>query len=151
MDKNGDIRNAKSLKNIGHGIDKEAIRVVNEMPKWNPAVQNGKPVEMEYTLEVNFKLDKDEQDKRQGFTNFNSKGFSTVPTMDEIGSFLNGTLNLSASGKVPDIAYGGSWSLLKRRKSEGNSEEQNGKYRSLNYGVTSQVYARPLWKYLKEK
>ncbi|SEJ44000.1 TonB family C-terminal domain-containing protein [Dyadobacter sp. SG02] len=152
VDKNGDIRDARSLKNIGYGIDKEALRVVNEMPKWNPAVQNGKPVEMTYTLEVNFKLDKDNQEKRQGFLNFNSSGFSTVPTMDEIGSFLNGTLDLSASGKAPDIAYGGSWNLLKRRKSEGNTEEQNGNHRYImNYGLTSRVYATPSWKYLKEK
>ena len=117
VDKHGNIRNAKSLKNIGYGIDKEALRVVNEMPTWNPAVQNGKPGEMEYTLEVNFKIEKDEQDKRQGFLNFNTKGISPLPSMDEVNSFLHGTLNLSKSGKVPDVAYGGSWSLLPRTPS----------------------------------
>lgn len=145
VDKNGDIRNAKSLKNIGYGIDKEALRVVNEMPKWNPAVQNGKPVEMEYTLEVNFKLDKENQDKRQGFRNFKSNSFPPVPTIDEIGAFFNGTLDLSKRGNFTDIAVQGPWTLLTRTPSNGYIDPQTGKYRYIRYGLTSRSYATPSW------
>ncbi|WP_426292211.1 TonB family protein [Dyadobacter endophyticus] len=134
VDKNGDIRNAKSLKEIGYGIDKEALRVVNEMPKWNPAVQNGKTVEMEYTLEIDFKIEKDNQDKRQGFLDFNTKGTSTLPKMDEIGAFLNGTLNPSAAGKFTEVAYGGKWSLIPRTTNKGYVDEKSGKARFFNYG-----------------
>lgn len=150
VDKNGDIRNAKSLKNIGYGIDREALRVVNEMPKWNPAVQNGKPVEMEYTLEVNFKLDKSEQDKRQGFMNFGTKNLLPTPTIEEIGSFLNGTLNLSKSGRVPDVAYGWSWDLLPRTPSmNGTDDEQASKYRYLNYSDVDLKIKKTVLKYRK--
>lgn len=150
VDKNGDIRNAKSLKNIGYGIDKEALRVVNEMPKWSPAVQNGKPVEMEYTLEVNFKLDRENQSKRQGFLNFGSKNLLATPTMEEIGSFLHGTLNLSKSGRVPDIAYGWSWNLLPRTPSmNATDDEQAGKYRYLNYSDPDLKIKKAVWKYQK--
>lgn len=148
VDKNGDIRNAKSLKNIGHGIDKEALRVVNKMPKWNPAVQNGKPVEMEYTLEVNFKMEKSEQDRRQGFLNFNTKGIFSTPTIDEIGSFLNGTLNLSKSGRVPDVAYGSSYSAIPRVPSMSETSP-NDKYRYLNYSDADLKIRKMAWKYQK--
>ncbi|MFN0176293.1 MAG: TonB family protein [Saprospiraceae bacterium] len=35
----------------------EAIRVVKIMPKWKPAVQDGKVVKVKYTLPISFKLD----------------------------------------------------------------------------------------------
>ncbi|SDH07959.1 TonB family C-terminal domain-containing protein [Dyadobacter soli] len=151
VDKSGNIRNAKSLKNIGYGIDKEALRVVNEMPKWNPAVQNGKAVEMEYTLEVNFKLDKEREGKRQGFMNFKSDSFSPAPTMDEIGAFFNGTLNLSKRGNFTDIAVQGPWTLLSRTPANGYMDPQTGKYRYIMYGLTSRGYASPSWNHAPKK
>ncbi len=134
VDKNGDIRNAKSLKNIGYGIDKEALRVVNEMPKWSPAVQNGKPVEMEYTLEVNFKLDKENQDKRQGFLDYKSDSFSPVPDMEQIDAFFKGKLNLSKWGKFTDIAVNGPWFVIPKTTSRSYSDERTGKQKFINYG-----------------
>ncbi|MDR6807555.1 TonB family protein [Dyadobacter sp. BE34] len=134
VDKNGDIRNAKSLKNIGYGIDKEALRVVNEMPKWNPALQNGKPVEMEYTLEVNFKLDKENQDKRQGFLDYKSDSFSPAPNMEQIDAFFKGKLNLSKWGKFTDIAVNGPWFVIPKTTSRGYVDERTGKQKFINYG-----------------
>lgn len=132
VDKNGQIRNAKSLKNIGYGIDKEALRVVNEMPKWSAAVQNGKPVEMEYTLEVNFKIDKENQDKRQGF--FNSKDASPIPSMKAIGAMFSGAPDLSRSGKAPELNL---WTLgysFSHSPAKEYVDAESGKYRYLNYG-----------------
>ncbi|MGB0931105.1 MAG: energy transducer TonB, partial [Chitinophagales bacterium] len=37
--------------------DAEAIRVVKEMPKWNPGKQRGKPVRVAFTLPIRFKLE----------------------------------------------------------------------------------------------
>lgn len=134
VDKNGDIRNARSLKNIGYGIDKEALRVVNEMPKWNPAVQNGKPVEMEYTLEVNFKIDKNEQDKRQGFMNFRANNLFPVPDKEEISAFFNGSLNLSKWGKSTDIAIREPWTAISRTVPKAYIDEKTGKSKYVKYG-----------------
>lgn len=144
VDKNGDIRNAKSLKNIGYGIDKEALRVVNEMPKWNPAVQNGKPVEMEYTLEVNFKLDKENQDKRQGFMDFKANSFSPVPGKQELDAFFNGSLNLAKWGKFTDIAVGGPWVIIPKNTSRGYVDEKTGKQKFINYGGAYPNYPPPV-------
>lgn len=43
-----------SVRNTGRypNIAKEAIRVIQNMPKWKPAVQGGKPVNVAYSLPV---------------------------------------------------------------------------------------------------
>ena len=63
VNKTGAIRNPRITKSLGFGTDEEALRVVVSMPRWSPATQNGEPVDVEYTLPVNFRLEKDE---RQG-------------------------------------------------------------------------------------
>lgn len=141
VDKAGDIRNAKSLKNIGYGIDKEALRVVNEMPKWNPAVQNGKPVEMEYTLEINFKIERDGQDKRQGFLNFNATGLKALSTIAEFGAMFNGSVDLSPYGKKPEVNYIKNPSMLSSNPAAEAALGEQGKYRYLKYGFTSKRYS----------
>lgn len=53
----GSIQDAKVLKSSGdENLDKEALRVVENMPKWIPAKQGGKPVRMKFTLPVTFRL-----------------------------------------------------------------------------------------------
>lgn len=36
-------------------IDKEATRVIESMPKWNPGKVSGRPERVRYMLRVNFK------------------------------------------------------------------------------------------------
>lgn len=56
VDKNGNIDEIKILKGIGDGCDEEAIRVVNQMPKWKPGKNNGKPVNVYFNLPITFEL-----------------------------------------------------------------------------------------------
>lgn len=49
-----DVLVAKSAGNLS--LDNEAVRVVSSMPKWNPGTQGGKPVNVQYTIPVQFKL-----------------------------------------------------------------------------------------------
>lgn len=51
---NGDIVNVEVSKGIGGGCDEEAVRVVKAMPKWEPAVYNGKKIAVQYALPLNF-------------------------------------------------------------------------------------------------
>lgn len=53
----GDIREPKIHKGIGFGCDEEALRVVLNMPKWNPGRQNGKPVAVQFNLPIRFELE----------------------------------------------------------------------------------------------
>lgn len=43
-------------KSLGFGCDEEALRVVEEMPKWMPAQQNGKKVPVKLLLPISFQL-----------------------------------------------------------------------------------------------
>lgn len=54
---NGEITNIKVLQGIGFGCDAEAMRVVSEMPKWNPGMQNGKTLPVQLNLPFYFKLE----------------------------------------------------------------------------------------------
>ena len=53
----GKIDNINIIKSVGPELDNEAIRVVQNMPNWRPAEQNGKPVSVYYNLPIVFKLD----------------------------------------------------------------------------------------------
>lgn len=41
---------------LGYGLEEEALRVFNSMPKWNPGRIKGKNVKTRYTLPINFQL-----------------------------------------------------------------------------------------------
>ena len=57
VEKDGTISHAKVIKGIGHGCDKEALRVVENMPRWIPGYQHGKPVRVNYNVPVKFTLE----------------------------------------------------------------------------------------------
>ncbi len=57
VDKEGKIKDVTTLKDIGGGCAKEAIRVVQLMPRWSPGEANGNPVNVRFMLPVRFKLD----------------------------------------------------------------------------------------------
>ncbi len=56
VEKDGSVVDAKVLRGIGGGCDEEALRVVRNMPKWNPGEQRGKKVKVQYNLPVRFTL-----------------------------------------------------------------------------------------------
>ncbi len=56
VDKDGTITNPVVVRGVDAYLDKEAIRVINAMPKWEPGVQNGKKVRVKYTVPVTFRL-----------------------------------------------------------------------------------------------
>ena len=56
VEKDGSITDVNVVRGIGSGCDKEAERVVNNMPKWEPGEQRGKKVRVKYTLPVLYQL-----------------------------------------------------------------------------------------------
>lgn len=54
----GTITDIEVIKGVAKcpDCDKEAIRVVKTMPKWNPGMQNGKAVNVFFNLPINFQL-----------------------------------------------------------------------------------------------
>jgi protein TonB len=56
INQNGEISDTKILRGIGAGCDEEALRVIKKMPAWAPGKQRGKPVRVQFTLPMKFKL-----------------------------------------------------------------------------------------------
>ena len=54
--RDGEIEDAKVLRGIGLGCDEEALRVVDQMPKWIPGKQKGHPVKVRFRLPVKYVL-----------------------------------------------------------------------------------------------
>jgi len=52
----GEVTQVSVLRGIGGGCDEEAMRVVSMMPRWKPGKQDGKPVNVWYTLPISFKF-----------------------------------------------------------------------------------------------
>ena len=56
VEKDGSITDVKVARNVFPSLDEEAVRVVNAMPKWTPGKEKGKPVRVQYTLPISFRL-----------------------------------------------------------------------------------------------
>ena len=55
----GEIKNIQVLKGLGYGADAESVRVISKMPRWEPGMQSGRPVNVRYNLPIAYQLDDD--------------------------------------------------------------------------------------------
>lgn len=66
VDPSGNITNVQVLRGVVDGklLEKEAVRVVESMPKWKPGTQGGKAVNVYFTLPISFKLSTVSEEKK---------------------------------------------------------------------------------------
>lgn len=58
LNKDGSVSDVQVVKGIGGGCDEEAVRLVSEMPRWQPGlIDDDQPVKVKYTLPLRFRLD----------------------------------------------------------------------------------------------
>ena len=62
VEKDGSIGKAKIVKSVDPSLNEEAIRVLKLLPKWKPAMLNGKPVRSKYTVPITFRLPESNED-----------------------------------------------------------------------------------------
>lgn len=56
VNKDGSTTDFRIVRSVDKYLDKEAVRVLSNMPKWKPGKQKGVPVRVKYTVPINFKL-----------------------------------------------------------------------------------------------
>jgi periplasmic protein TonB len=56
VNRDGSIVDIEVVRSVDRSLDAEAVRVIQNMPKWTPGKQRGKTVRVKYTLPVNFRL-----------------------------------------------------------------------------------------------
>ena len=69
VESDGRITGLKLLNGVSDDLNAEAFRVISSMPRWTPAVKDGKNVAVGYALPVTFKLstpNQSKQDKGEG-------------------------------------------------------------------------------------
>lgn len=65
IEKDGSINDIKVIKGTSEAFEKEAIRVVESMPKWKPGTTNGEVVETNVIIPINFILDGDDDEEKE--------------------------------------------------------------------------------------
>ncbi|MGE0077146.1 MAG: TonB family protein [Bacteroidales bacterium] len=58
-EEDGRVSNVKVERGVDPILDKEALKVIESMPKWTPGYQRGKAVRVKFTIPVSFKSEKD--------------------------------------------------------------------------------------------
>jgi len=57
VEKDGSLSDVHVVRGIGSGADEESVRVLKLSPKWEPGLQNSKPVRVQYSVPISFTLD----------------------------------------------------------------------------------------------
>jgi protein TonB len=56
VEKDGTISDIEVVKGLGGGLDEEAVRAVEAMPKWEPGFYQGRPVSVRFVMPIFFNL-----------------------------------------------------------------------------------------------
>lgn len=56
VNQRGVVEQVKIIRGVDPALDKEAVRVISNLPKWKPGSQRGKPVKVSFTVPINFQL-----------------------------------------------------------------------------------------------
>src|SRR5690606_37291589 len=56
IEKDGSLSNITVVQDLKYGTGEEAIRVLKNSPNWNPAIQNGRKVRLQFTLPIQLNL-----------------------------------------------------------------------------------------------
>lgn len=60
VETDGTLSDMQAVRGPSVDLKAEALRVLSSSPKWEPGIQNGRPVRVQYTVPINFTLGDDE-------------------------------------------------------------------------------------------
>lgn len=63
--KDGSITHPRVVTGVDQDLDKEALRLISDMPKWKPGKQRGQAVNVQYSLPISFRLLKEKEEKKE--------------------------------------------------------------------------------------
>ena len=77
VEKDGSLTDIKIDRKLGYGTDEEALRVLKLSKRWNPGMQNGKPVRVKYNIPIKFSLNAERKESKANVvSNIKIKGFN---------------------------------------------------------------------------
>ncbi len=63
IEKDGRVSSVKVMRGIGGGCDEESIRVIRNMPIWEPAMQRGRAVRCQFNMPIRFVIEAENNSK----------------------------------------------------------------------------------------
>lgn len=102
--KDGSISGTHVVKSVDPLLDAEAVRVLNSMPNWTPGTQNGKAVNVKYTVPISFRLDGNAKETPTATGTFTPKESAKSTSLNELvkqlpGAKIDENGNLTINGK----------------------------------------------------
>ncbi len=64
VEKDGSLTDLKIERKLGYGADEEALRVLKIAKRWNPGMQNGRPVRVKYNVPIRFAFENSKSDRK---------------------------------------------------------------------------------------
>ena len=64
VEKDGSLTDLKIERKLGFGTDEEALRVLKIAKRWNPGMQNGRPVRVKYNVPIRFAFDSGRSERK---------------------------------------------------------------------------------------
>ncbi|WP_346860327.1 TonB family protein [uncultured Draconibacterium sp.] len=89
VDENGKVSDTKIARGVDPSLDKEAMRVMNELKTWTPGKQKGEPVKVSYTVPINFALNSGDS-KEKSHSKVNEKGDVVFFIVEDMPEFPGG-------------------------------------------------------------
>ncbi|MFA5326951.1 MAG: TonB family protein [Prolixibacteraceae bacterium] len=121
--KDGSVTDAKVARSVDPSLDKESLRIVNNMPRWKPGSQAGEPVMVSYTVPIAFKLPAEKISKEALKTKSadltlqkNKLIIVPNPTKDKATITLDGS---DSKSKLTVSVFDTNGNLLKKEKKTG--------------------------------
>ena len=65
VEKDGSLSDSTVIHSVHPMVDREALRLVGQMPKWNPGKRAGIPVRVRYCLPIKFKIGESKPDQKK--------------------------------------------------------------------------------------
>lgn len=107
VNEQGKTIDSKIARGVDPLLDKEALRVMNELKTWTPGKEKGKPVKVAYTVPINFALDSNKNAETEK-TASRKKNGDVYFTVEEMPEFPGGDSALrkyiAATVKYPEAA-----------------------------------------------
>lgn len=101
VDETGAVTDATVARGVDITLDQEALRVVGDLPKWQPGRQRGENVKVAYTVPINFVL----SDKGSSAVDNNERKTVTVETVRQPKNSEGIVMPRFPSGEAALMAY----------------------------------------------
>lgn len=116
VDEEGKTDQAQIARDIGGGCGEEALRIVKNMPRWEPARNAGKPTKVKLLLPVRFSLKGAQEDLTEGFSfNWGNLKGNSVSKNQLLENFENELVIRDETGDKLEITE---LNLLYKRKNK---------------------------------